>query len=180
MTTDLTPTAELLQKAGGSKRPRTALIALALAGALVVGGGGFALGRVTAPAPTFAGFRGGNGGNGGNGGIGGNGFPGFGGGAGGAGGGFRGGGLEGTVQSISGDTMTLKTANGSTITVTLSSTTTYAKQVTGQASDIARATRCASASTSAGRPALAGGGPWQRDLRDPDHAIARHARIGSA
>ncbi len=52
------------------------------------------------------------------------------------GGGFRGGGLEGTVESISGDTMTLKTANGSTITVTLSSSTTYDKQVDGQASDI--------------------------------------------
>jgi len=135
MTTELSPTAELLQKAGGRKTPRTALIALALAGALVVGGGGFALGRVTAPASTFAGFRGGNGGNGG---TGANGFPGFGGGAGGAGGGFRGGGLQGTVESISGDTLTLKTANGSTITVTLSSTTTYDKQVAGQASDIAQ------------------------------------------
>jgi hypothetical protein len=131
MTTDLSPTAELLQKTGGRKTPRTALIALALAGVLVVGGSGFALGRVTAPSPTFAGFRGGNGGNGGNG------FPGLGGGANGpGGGGFRGGGLEGTVESISGDTMTLKTANGSTITVTLSSTTAYAKQVGGQASDI--------------------------------------------
>jgi hypothetical protein len=128
MTTDLSPTAELLQKAGGRKTPRTALIALALAGVLVVGGGGFAIGRVTAPTPTFAGFRGGNGGDG---------FPRLGGGANGqGGGGFRGGGLEGTVESISGDTMTLKTANGSTITVTLSSATTYAKQVGGQASDI--------------------------------------------
>lgn len=131
MTTDLSPTAELLQKSGGRKTPRTALIALALAGVLVVGGGGFALGRVTAPSPTFAGFRGGNGGDGGNG------FPGLGGGPNGpGGGGFRGGGLEGTVESISGDTMTVKTANGSTITVTLSSTTTYDKQVGGQASDI--------------------------------------------
>jgi hypothetical protein len=131
MTTDLSPTAELLQKTGGRKTPRTALIALALAGVLVVGGGGFALGRVTAPSPTFAGFRGGNGGNGGNG------FPGFGGGANGpGGGGLGGGGLQGTVESISGDTMTLKTANGSTITVTLSSATTYAKEVGGQVSDI--------------------------------------------
>ena len=133
MTTEMSPTAELLQKAGGRKTPRVALISLALAGAIIVGGGGFALGRVTAPGPTFAGFRGGNGGDGGNGG-GGNGFPGFGGGA---GGGFRGGGLQGTVQSISGDTMTLKTANGSTITVTLSSTTTYGKQVSAAQGDIA-------------------------------------------
>jgi hypothetical protein len=127
VTTELSPTAELLQKAGGRKTPRMALIALALAGLLVVGGGGFALGRVTAPSRDVAGFRGGNGGNG---------FPGFGGGAGGAGGGFRGGGLQGTVESISGESMTLKTANGSTITVTLSSTTTYAKDVAGQSSDI--------------------------------------------
>lgn len=132
MTTDLSPTAELLQRAGGRKTPRPPLIALALAGVLVIGGGGFALGRVTAPGPAFAGFPGG-----GNGPNGGNGFPGLGGGPNGpGGGGFRGGGLEGTVESISGDTMTLKTANGSTITVTLSSTTTYAKQVDGQASDI--------------------------------------------
>ena len=131
MTTELSPTAELLQKAGGRKTPRTALIAAALASVLVVGGGGFALGRVTAPSRDFAGFRGANGGNGGNT------FPGLGGGSGGgAGGGFRGGGLQGTVESISGDSITLKTANGSTITVTLSSSTTYAKQVAGQSSDI--------------------------------------------
>lgn len=150
MTTDLSPTAELLRKAGGRKTPRTPLIALALAGVLVIGGGGFALGRVTAPGPTFAGFPGaGNGGNGGNG------FPGLGGGANGpGGGGFRGGGLEGTVESISGDTMTLKTANGSTITVTLSSTTTYARQVGGQASDITQgATVRIGVDVTAGAPA---------------------------
>lgn len=131
MTTDLSPTAELLRKQRGRKTPSTAMIALALAGVLVVGGGGFALGRVTAPSPTFAGFPGGGNGNPGGG------FPGLGGGANGpGGGGFGGGGLEGTVESISGDTMTLKTANGSTITVTLSSSTTYAQQVDGQASDI--------------------------------------------
>jgi len=147
MTTHLSPTAELLQKAGGRKTPRTSLIALALAGVLVVGGGGFALGRVTAPSPTFAGFPGG--------GNGGNGFPGLGGGGNGlGGGGFRGGGLEGTVESISGDTMTLKTANGSTITVTLSSTTTYAEQVGGQASDITQgATVRIGVNPTAGAPA---------------------------
>jgi len=132
MTTEMSPTAELLQKAGGRKAPRIALIALALAALLAVGGGGFALGRVTAPTPTFRSLRGGAAGDG---------IPGFGTGGGGngggtGGGGFGGRGLQGTVQSISGDTMTLKTANGSTITVTLSSTTTYAKQVAGQSSDI--------------------------------------------
>ena len=146
MTTDLSPTAELLQKTGARKTPRTALIALALAGVLIVGGGGFALGRVTAPTPTFAGFRGGNGGDG---------IPGFEGGANGlGGGGFRGGGLQGTVESISGDTMTLKTANGSTITVTLSGTTTYDKQVGGQASDITQgATVRIGVNVTAGAPA---------------------------
>jgi hypothetical protein len=129
MTTEMSPTAELLQKARGRKVPTIALIALALAGVLLVGGGGFALGRVTAPSRAFAGFRGGTGGNG---------FPGFGGGVGGAGGGGFGGrgGLQGTVESISGDTMTLKTANGSIVTVTVSSSTTYVKQVAAQASDI--------------------------------------------
>jgi hypothetical protein len=131
MTTEMSPTAELLQKAGRRPPSRTAIIAMALAGAMAFGGIGFGIGRFTAPAPTFAGFPGGNGGNGG---VGGNGFPGLGGGA---GGGFRGGGLEGTVQSISGDTMTLKTANGSTLTVNLSSSTTYGKQIAAQQGDTA-------------------------------------------
>jgi hypothetical protein len=132
MTSDLTPTAELLQKSSRRQPPRTAIIAMALAGAVAIGGVGFAVGRVTAPTPTFQGFRGG-----------GNGFPGgIGDGQGnGQGGGLRfggfGGGLQGTVDSISGDTITLKTANGSTLTVNLSGSTTYGKQVAGQKSDIA-------------------------------------------
>ena len=133
MTSELTPTAELLQKqASRGTPPRAIVVALALAGAIAFGGVGFALGRVTAPTPTFAGFR--NSGNG---------FPGLGdgqrpggfGGGGGVGGG-RGFGLQGTVTSISGDTLTLQTANGSTVTVKLSSSTTFSKQVAGQRSDI--------------------------------------------
>jgi hypothetical protein len=134
MTTELTPTAELLQKQASRGTPsRAIVIALALAGAIAFGGVGFAVGRVTAPSPTFAGFR--NGGNG-SAGLGGDGQrPGNFGGGGGLGAG-RGFGLQGTVTSIGGDTLTLKTANGSTITVKMSSSTTYSKQITGQQSDI--------------------------------------------
>jgi hypothetical protein len=135
MTTEMSPTAELLQKAGRRPPSRTAIIAMALAGAVAFGGIGFAAGRVTAPSPAFRGLRGGNGFPGG--GVG----DGQGGGPGQGGGGFRfgGGGLgiQGTVQSISGDTITLKTANGSTLTVNLSSSTTYGKQVAAQQGDIA-------------------------------------------
>jgi len=134
MTSELTPTAELLQKQARRATPsRAIVVALAVAAAIAFGGVGFAVGRVTAPTPTFAGFR-----NGGNGfpGLGGDGQrPGNPGGGGGLGAG-RGFGLQGTVTSISGDTLTLKTANGSTITVKLSSSTTYSKQVAAQQSDI--------------------------------------------
>lgn len=132
MTSELTPTAELLQKqASRGTPPRAIVVALALAGAIAFGGVGFAVGRVTAPAPTFAGFRGGNGVPG----LGDGQRPGNSGGGGGLGLG-RGLGLQGTVTSINGDTLTLQTANGSTITVKLSSTTTFSKQMTGQRSDI--------------------------------------------
>jgi hypothetical protein len=137
MTSELTPTAALLQQEGSRRPPtRMLLIAIAIAGAIVFGGAGFAIGRLTAPARTFQGFRAGGGLPGG----------GFGGGAGdgqgggGFGGGFRGGGLEGTVQSLSGDTLTLKTANGSIVTVNLSGSTTYSREVTGQQSDISAGT----------------------------------------
>ena len=120
MNTELTPTAELLRRSSRRQPPRTAIIAMALAGAIAIGGGGFAVGRSTAPTPQFQGVRGN-----------GNGFPG----GGGVGGGFRGG-LQGTVDSISGTTITLKTASGSTLMVNLSGSTTYSKQVTGQKGDI--------------------------------------------
>ncbi len=110
-----------------------------LAGALLfaVGGIAFAIGRTTAPATTVAG----------NGRFGngvfpiGSGAPAFGnGGQGGQGGGFigRGNGLTitGTVASISGDTMTITTANGQTIDVTLGSDTTYSSKTPASASAV--------------------------------------------
>jgi hypothetical protein len=44
--------------------------------------------------------------------------------------------LDGTVESIDGTTLTLKTANGDTIKVTLGSDTTYATQTPATASDV--------------------------------------------
>lgn len=115
----------------------------ALVGALVlaVAGVGFAAGRMTAPAPTAAGvFPGGNGGqfpipsggvlpggirtNGGNGGPGGL---------------FANGGMtvEGTVESISDTTLTLKTVDGQTIQIALDDSTTYHAQTDASADDVA-------------------------------------------
>jgi len=131
----------------GPNRPRSSMwvnAALALALAVAIGGIGFAAGRMTAPA-SAAGANGGNGfrfGGGGQGGY----FPGgagaFGGngGAGGAGGrgAFGGGGasIQGTVDSISADTLTLKLANGQTIQIALDGTTTYHAQTTAASSDV--------------------------------------------
>ena len=116
--------------------------ALALALAVAIGGIGFAAGRLTAPATLAAAngigrFGGGNfpGGLGPNGGY----FPG---GGDDNGGGFRGlfggGGasIEGTVESVSGDTLTLKLANGSTIQVSLSGSTTYHAQASATSGDV--------------------------------------------
>src|SRR5512140_3279105 len=108
------------------KADRTFSILLAVGLLIAVGGVAFAVGRVTAPAQAAATTRGGFGNGGfGNGGTGGAGAAG--GGAGGFGrGGFGGGVLvTGTVDSVSGTTMTLKEANGSTVTVNLAGTTTY-------------------------------------------------------
>ncbi len=62
------------------------------------------------------------------------------GGAGGAGGAGRlggiSGGISGTVQSISGSTMTITLANGTTETIDLSGTTTYHNETAGSASDV--------------------------------------------
>jgi hypothetical protein len=114
---------------------RTFRVLLAVGLFVAVGGVTFAIGRVTAPAAatTRAGF--GNGGftNGGTGaggtGTGGTGI--------GRGAGFGGGVLvTGTVDSISGTTMTLKEANGSTVTVNLAGTTTYHAQTAATATDV--------------------------------------------
>jgi len=102
---------------------------------VAVGGVTFAVGRVTAPAAA-ASTRGGLGNGGfanGGAGAGGAGAAGFGRGA-----GFGGGVLvTGTVDSVSGTTMTLKEANGTTVTVNLAGTTTYHAQATATAADVA-------------------------------------------
>jgi hypothetical protein len=124
------------------KGPSARVLNVVLAAALVlaVGGIAFAVGRMTAPATTAAGnFPGGNvpGGNfpGGNGYFGGRQGGGQGGGAflGGAGGGVT---LEGTVDSVSATTLTLKLASGQTIQIALDPTTTYHSQATASSSDI--------------------------------------------
>ena len=119
--------------APAKKGDRTFRILLAVAALVAVGGVTFAIGRVTAPAAAAT-TRGafGAGGFG----------AGTGAGAAGAGalggrGGFGGGVLiTGTVDSISGSTMTLKETNGSTVTVNLAGTTTYHSQAAATAADV--------------------------------------------
>lgn len=127
----------------GTSRPRSArwvTAALGLALAVAVGGVGFAAGRMTAPTTiTAAGagrFGAGQLPGGGN-------FPGAAyvrgdDGDDGARGFFGSGGasITGTVESISGDTLTLKLADGQTIQVSLSGTTTYHSQATASSSDV--------------------------------------------
>jgi hypothetical protein len=129
----------------GSNRPRTAMwvnLALALAVAVAVGGIGFAAGRMTAPA-TLAAGAGGNGFRNGQlpgGGLGGSYFQGGPGGNGNGNGSPRrlfGGGasIQGTVDS-SGNTLTLKLADGQTIQLSLDRTTTYHAQAAASADDV--------------------------------------------
>jgi hypothetical protein len=123
-----------------AKQDRTTLALLFVAALVAVGGIGFAVGHLTAPSSTAANNNGGRGsGNGG--------FvrpslapgetfnPGqFGGGN---GRGFVGGGtVEGTVQSIDGSQLTIKLANGSTVTVDLSGSTTYHNETAASSSDV--------------------------------------------
>ena len=113
-------------------------IVLGVAIAVAIGGVAFAVGRSTAPASASTG-RGGFGANNPNASFGprASGAPGFGGGRGGFGG-FGGAGLtvRGTVQSVSGDTVTIKTANGQTIEVTTGADTTYNTQAPASATDV--------------------------------------------
>ena len=159
------------------KGDRTFRVLLAVGLLVAVGGVTFAVGRATAPAAaasTPGGF--GNGGftNGGTGN----------GGAGAAGlgrGGFGGGVLvTGTVDSMSGTTMTLKEANGSTVTVNLASATTYHAQAAAIAADvttgkkvqvqvaIAGAFGAPGASPEAGASPAAGGGTTTRTVTATD------------
>lgn len=123
--------------APAKKADRTFTILLAVGLLIAVGGVTFAVGRITAPAAAAT--------TRGNGGFGNGGFPAGGTGAAGAGagaaglgrGGFGGGVLvTGTVDSISGTTMTLKEANGSTVTVNLAGTTTYHAQAAATSADV--------------------------------------------
>lgn len=118
-------------------------VVLVLAAIVAVGGVAFAVGRSTAPVAA-AGLRGGGNFAGGNfprGSFapGQSGAPGDGNGGAFPGGGLRGGGgfnLSGTVQSATGDTLTITTANGQTLEFTLGSDTTYGTKTTATASDV--------------------------------------------
>ena len=127
------PVAAVKAKPGGSR-----LLNVALAGALVlaIAGVAFAIGRFTAPATASAGgFQNGNGGQFFRNGQGGQG--GANGGQGGPGGLFAGGlTVEGTVESVTDTTLTLKTASGQTIQIALNGSTTYHAQTDATASDV--------------------------------------------
>ena len=108
-------------------------IALAVAVAVAIGGVAFAVGRSTAPASASGQSRFGNGfGNGGQFPTG-SGAPNFGG-----QGGFGRGGrtITGTVESLSGQTLTIKTASGQTVELTLGSDTTYSTKAPAAASAV--------------------------------------------
>jgi hypothetical protein len=122
--------------APAKKADRTFTILLAVGLLIAVGGVTFAVGRITAPAAAATTRGNGGFGNGGfaNGGAGGTGAAGAAGlGRGGFGGGVL---VTGTVDSISGTTMTLKEANGSTVTVNLAGTTTYHAQAAATSADV--------------------------------------------
>ncbi len=124
------------------KQDRSTIVLLAVAAMIAIGGIGFAAGRFSAPAAASTG-NGNFGGNGGFGRFGGN-FPSlapgqtFGAGQFGNGGGLRGGlaSVSGTVQSIGPDSMTVKLANGSTVTIALTGNTTYHSETAASAGDV--------------------------------------------
>jgi hypothetical protein len=152
-------TARPVTRARGG-RLLNAILGLALV--VAIAGVAFAAGRFTAPAPASAGslpnggpgqfFNGDNGKGNGNGNRGN---------AQGGPGGFLGGGftLEGTVESISGTTLTLKTASGQTIQVTLDGSTTYHAQTDATASDVTTGGKVQVRLTGRGAFGGANGGP---------------------
>jgi hypothetical protein len=118
------------------------MILFVVAGLIAVGGVAFAVGRLTAPAAAATTSRFGTGGAGFRSGFGASASAapgaarGF---LGGAGAGLAGGAdlsLNGTVQSVNGNTLTLQTASGATVTVDLSGTTSYHKQAAASSSDV--------------------------------------------
>jgi ferric-dicitrate binding protein FerR (iron transport regulator) len=136
----------------GSGRLLNVVLGAALV--LAVGGVAFAVGRMTAPPSVTAGaFPGaGNGGQ----------FPGNGGNRPGNGqgpGAFIGNGsitLEGTVESVSDTTLTLKTADGQTVQVALDGGTTYHAQTDASADDVTTGTRILVRVGGLGGPAASG------------------------
>ncbi len=144
---------------GAAASPRWVSVVLGAALVVAVAGVAFGAGRISAGSAqaTLAGasgVRGGAGLPGGSGvqggpGIGGQGVPGGDGGASGrgfgfgddGGRGFRGAGIQGTVSSISGDSMTVTLADGRTVTVALGGSTTYHRQTTASAGDVTNGSR---------------------------------------
>jgi hypothetical protein len=129
-----TPPPPVIAPKGKGDRAFRVLLAVGLI--VAVGGVAFAVGRVTAPAAaatTRGGLANGGFGNGTAGAVP-SGLPGaaFGRGAG-IGGGVL---VTGTVDAVSGTTMTLKEANGTTMTVNLAGTTTYHAQAAATAADV--------------------------------------------
>jgi len=109
-------------------------VLLAAAGAVAVAGIAFAAGRLTAPAAAASTATGRFGGLGNGQGFAGRSFaPGAGNGLRGA---FGGVGLKGTVTGVTGNTITVKLANGTEIKVQTDTSTTYHQQASGSASDV--------------------------------------------
>jgi hypothetical protein len=108
-------------------------IVLGVAVAVAIGGVAFAVGRTTAPVSAATGTTPGNGGVAfprGSFAPGANGGPGF------VRGGFGSPTISGTVESVDGDTITIKTASGQTVKVTTGASTTYHTQAPADASAV--------------------------------------------
>ena len=119
------------------RRRRDPLTILMVVAAFVaLGGVGFAVGRVSAPAAAATAGRGGlgngtfNNPNGGSFTPGGNGFAGLG------RGGLGGVSLTGTITEVTADHIVLKLANGSTLTIPVNSSTAYHRQASATSGDV--------------------------------------------
>ncbi len=113
-------------------------VLLGVAVLVAVGGVAFAVGRATAPVAAAATGRNGFGGQGNFGGQGGagpnaSGAPGRGQGFGGFGGGLS---VQGTVEAIDGSSLTVKLANGTSVTFALNGDTSYHKRAAATAADV--------------------------------------------
>jgi hypothetical protein len=122
-----------------AKQDRTTIALLLVAAFVAVGGVGFALGHLTAPAAAAANANGRTGGFAGRGAFaslapGQTLNPGAFGGRGGLGG--IAGGVSGTVQSVTSTSITIQEASGATVTVNLDGTTTYHAAAAASPSDV--------------------------------------------